>query len=99
MQKRPAAIAALIRAFDAYAFDRELLRALPFPVYYGYGDLSHEEQALKAGILAQLFADLRVQRFAGVHHFVPADQIYTPDHARMLLDHWRRAEELVPQLS
>lgn len=99
MQKRPAGIAALIRAFDAYAFDRELLRAAPFPVYYGYGDLSHEEQGLKAGILAQLFADIRVQRFAGIHHFVPPEMIYTPDHARTLLEHWRRAESLVPQLS
>jgi pimeloyl-ACP methyl ester carboxylesterase len=99
MQKRPAGIAALVQAFDEYPFDRELLRAAPFPVYYGYGDLSHEEQALKAGILAQLFADFRVQRFSGVHHFVPPEMIYTPDHAQTLLDHWRRAEELVPQLS
>jgi pimeloyl-ACP methyl ester carboxylesterase len=99
MQKRPAGIAALIRAFEAYVFDREMLRAAPFPVFYGYGDLSHPEQALKAGILAQLFADIRVHRYAGVHHFVPPEMIYTPDHVRLLLEHWRRAEELVPQLS
>ena len=99
MQKRPAGIAALIRAFEAYAFDREILRAAPFPVFYGYGDLSHPEQALKAGILAQLFADIQVHRYAGVHHFVPPEMIYTPDHVRLLLEHWRRAEELVPQLS
>jgi pimeloyl-ACP methyl ester carboxylesterase len=99
MQKRPAGIAALIQAFDRYSFDREHLRAAPFPVYYAYGDLSHEEQALKAGILAQHFADIRVRRYAGVHHFVPPEMIYTPDHARTLLDHWRRAEKLVPQLS
>jgi len=99
MQKRPAGIAALIRAFEAYAFDREILRAAPFPVFYGYGDLSHPEQALKAGILAQLFADIRVHRYAGVHHFVPPEAIYTPHHVRLLLEHWRRAEELVPQLS
>ena len=98
MQKRPAGIAALIRAFEAYEFDREMLRAAPFPVFYGYGDLSHPEQALKAGILAQLFADIRVHRYAGVHHFVPPEMIYTPDHVRLLLEHWRRAEELVPQL-
>lgn len=92
MQKRPAGIAALIRAFDVYTFDRDLFRAAPFPVFYAYGDLSHEEQGLKAGVLAQLFADIHVRRYAGVHHFVPPDQIYTSEHARTLVEHWRRAE-------
>jgi pimeloyl-ACP methyl ester carboxylesterase len=92
MRKRPAGIAALIKAFHAYAFDRELLRAGSFPVFYAYGDLSHPEQALKAGILAQLFADIHVRRYAGVHHFVPPEMIYTPEHARTLIDLWRNAE-------
>jgi pimeloyl-ACP methyl ester carboxylesterase len=99
MQKRPAGIAALIKAFRVYPFDRELLEAVPFPVFYAYGDLSHQEQALKAGILAQLFGDIRVRRYHGVHHFVPPEMIYTPEHAALLLDHWRRAESAVPQLS
>ena len=99
MQKRPAGIAALIRAFDAHPFDRDLLRAAPFPVYYAYGDLSHEEQALKAGILAQLFADIHVQRFAGVHHFVPPEEIYTATQVGALLGLWRMAEESARQLS
>ena len=93
MRKRPAGIAALIKAFHAYAFDRELLRAGSFPVFYAYGDLSHPEQALKAGILAQLFADIQVRRYPGVHHFVPPDMIYTPAHARTLLELWRSAEQ------
>lgn len=92
MQKRPAGIAAMIRSFDVYTFDRELLRAAPFPVFYGYGDLSHDEQALKGGILAQLFADIHVERFTGVHHFVPPEQIYTPKHVQALLDLWKRAQ-------
>jgi pimeloyl-ACP methyl ester carboxylesterase len=99
MQNRPAGIAALIRAFDAFRFNRELLAACPFPVYYGYGDLSHPEQALKAGILAQLFADITVQRFSGVHHFVPPAQIYTPVHVAALIDLWRRGERSSRQLS
>lgn len=99
MQKRPAGIAAMMKAFRAYPFDRDLLQTAPFPVFYGYGDLSHQEQALKAGILAQLFEDIRVRRYHGVHHFVPPEMIYTPEHAAMLLDHWRRAESGVPQLS
>jgi len=92
MQKRPAGIAALLKAFDAYRFERDLLRSAPFPVFYGYGDLSHEEQAMKAGILARLFADMRVVRFAGVHHFVPAEQIYTPTHVKALKNLWSAGE-------
>jgi pimeloyl-ACP methyl ester carboxylesterase len=99
MQKRPAGIAALIAAFETYSFDREALREAPFPVFYGYGDLSHPEQELKAGILAQLFADIRVQRFDGVHHFVPPEQIYTSRHVRALLDLWQRAEDSAPEPS
>jgi pimeloyl-ACP methyl ester carboxylesterase len=92
MQKRPAGIAALIKAFDAYRFERDFLRGSPFPVFYGYGDLSHDEQAMKAGILARLFADVRVQRFAGVHHFVPAEQIYTLAHVKALKNLWSAGE-------
>jgi len=92
MQKRPAGIAALIRQFEAYRFDRQLLSACRFPVFYAYRDLSHDEQAMKAGILARLFADVHVQRFSGVHHFVPPEQIYTPAHVRALLQLWSAAE-------
>jgi pimeloyl-ACP methyl ester carboxylesterase len=92
MRKRPAGIGALLRQFDAYAFDRHLFTACRFPVYYAYGDLSHDEQAMKAGILARLFPDVHVQRFAGVHHFVPPEQIYTPTHVRALTELWSAAE-------
>jgi pimeloyl-ACP methyl ester carboxylesterase len=99
MQKRPGGIAALLEAFQAFPFDREALRAVAFPVFYGYGDLSHSEQALKAAILAQLFADIQVHRYAGVHHFVPAEQIYTAPHVNALLDLWQRAERSAGELS
>jgi pimeloyl-ACP methyl ester carboxylesterase len=92
MAKRPAGIAAMMAAFDAYTFDRDLLRRGGFPVYYAYGEMSHDEQAEKAGILAQLFPDIHVQRFAGVHHFVPPEELYTDAHARALQDLWRRTE-------
>jgi hypothetical protein len=80
-----------MRAFEDYRFERSLLRACTFPTYYAYGDLSHQE-ALKAGILAQIFPDIHVERFAGIHHFVPPQQIYTPKHVASLLDLWARAE-------
>ena len=100
MANRPAGIAAMQRAFDAFMFDRELLRRCAFPVYYAYGALSHEEQALKAGVLTQLFADIHVQRFEDVHHFVPADRIYTSAHASALQELWRVGETgLAPELA
>jgi pimeloyl-ACP methyl ester carboxylesterase len=99
MQKRPAGIAALTRAFNAYPFDRELLRSAPFPVFYAYADLSHSEQALKAEILAGLFADIHVVRYAGIHHFVPPEMIYTSQHTGALLDLWQQAERSASELS
>ena len=92
MQKRPAGIAALLAAFEAYRFDRELFRASRFPVYYAYGELSHPEQAMKAGILAEHFADIHVHRFDGVHHFVPPEMIYTAEHVDALIAVWSAAE-------
>ncbi len=91
MEKRPAGIAAMMRAFLAYSFDRNRLRAGEFPVYLGYGDLTNEFEAVQAAVLARLVADIRIQRFAGVHHFVPPDQIYTPAHVRALEDLWARS--------
>lgn len=88
MRKRPAGIAALIDAFDQYAFDREQLRKCAFPVFYAYGSLSHDEQALKATILAGLLPDIHVRRFDGLHHFVPPSEIYTREHADELLRLW-----------
>ncbi len=100
MQNRPAGIAAMMRAFLAFKFDRASLRACGFPVYLGYGDLTHEA-AVEAGVLARLFGDIRIQRYPDIHHFVPPDQIYTPVHAKSLKELWHRAEaaSLAPQPS
>ncbi len=97
MQKRPAGIAALMRSFTAYRFDRDLPRTPRFPVYLGYGDLTHDIEAVKASALARLFSDIRIQRYAGVHHFVPADHIYTLEHAAALEDLWARGS--APELT
>lgn len=100
MQNRPAGIAALMGAFLSYEFNREWLRAAQFPLYLGYGAQTQELEEIKAGILAQLFADVHVQRFAGIHHFVPPEQIYTQAHATSLRELWRRSEaRSAPQLS
>jgi len=98
MQKRPAGIAALIRAFETYQFDRASLAAAPFPVLVTYGDLTNEIESIKAGVLAELFNDVRVRRYTGIHHFVPPEQIYTPAYAQALLNHWSSAETSAAQL-
>lgn len=91
MRKRPAGIATLLRVFDTYEFDRDGLRSCNFPVYYAYGGFSHDEQALKGGILAQLLPDIHVRRFEGIHHFVPPEDIYTPAHVEDLIGMWQAA--------
>jgi len=98
MQKRPAGIAALIRAFEAYRFDRARLIEASFPVFLAYGDQTHEIESIKAGVLAELFADFRLRRYSGIHHFVPSEMIYTAAHAQELLSHWRAAEASAAQL-
>lgn len=88
MHNRPAGLAAMMAAFAAYEFDREQLRQCDFPVFLGYGDLTGEHEAIRAGVLARLLPDLHVRRFPGVHHFVPAEAIYTEDHVRLLWELW-----------
>jgi pimeloyl-ACP methyl ester carboxylesterase len=92
MRKRPGGIAAFLRVFESFEFDRELLNGCQFAVYYAYGNLSHDEQAMKAGVLAQRFPDFHVQRFDGIHHFVPPEQIYTARHVQALVALWRESQ-------
>src|SRR6266571_4315121 len=56
------------------------------------GGLSDDYQLIKVQVLAGLFGDIHVQRYAGIHHFVSPEEIYTPAHARDLLGLWRRAD-------
>lgn len=93
MAKRPAGLAAMMRAFAEHPFDRDSLRRCAGPVFLGYGDLTGVHEEIRAGILARLFPDVRVRRFAGVHHFVAAEQIYTPEHVQILRELWARAAE------
>lgn len=91
MATRPAGLAAMMRAIPAHPFDREWLRRVEGPVFYGYGALSAEIWEVRAGLLARLFPDIHVRRFEGIHHFVPADKLYTPQHLQELRDLWTKA--------
>ncbi len=95
MRNRPAGLATMMRAFGEYPFDRDRLRACDFPVFLGYGDLTAEIEEVKAAILGRLFPDIRIRRFRGVHHFVPPDRIYTPEHVHAIRTLWAGAAERV----
>jgi pimeloyl-ACP methyl ester carboxylesterase len=92
MQTRPAGLAAMMAAFGAHRFDRDDLRRCDFPVFLGYGELTGVHEEIRAGILARLLPDVHVRRFPGIHHFVPPEVIYSPDHVETLREHWKRTE-------
>ena len=92
MGSRPAGLAAMMAAPDAHPFDRESLRDCRFPVFLGYGDQTGVHEEIRAGILGRLLPDVQIRRFPGIHHFVPPEQIYSPDHIQALRALWARAE-------
>ncbi|MDQ6899821.1 MAG: alpha/beta hydrolase [Candidatus Dormibacteraeota bacterium] len=91
MRNRPAGIAAMLGAFGEHRFDRARFRECRFPVFFGYGDQTGEQEEVRAAILGRLLPDVHIRRFSGIHHFVPPEQIYTADHVRALRDLWARA--------
>ncbi len=92
MRNRPAGIAALTRAFADHPFDRLSLRNCTCPVFLGYGDLTSEYEPVKVSVLARLFPDVHIRRFAGLHHFVPPEHLYTPEHVGELRRLWTRVD-------
>jgi pimeloyl-ACP methyl ester carboxylesterase len=95
MRTRPAGLAAMMKSFAEYPFDRNRLRDCEFPVFLGYGDLTNELEELKAAVLARLLPDIRIRRFRGIHHFVPPERIYTAEHVDAIRDVWSRAQTMV----
>jgi pimeloyl-ACP methyl ester carboxylesterase len=91
MRNRPAGISAMLGAFGEHRLDRARFHECRFPVFFGYGDLTGEQEEVRAAILARLLPDVHIRRFSGIHHFVPPEQIYTGDHVQALRDLWARA--------
>jgi pimeloyl-ACP methyl ester carboxylesterase len=91
MANRPAGIAAMMAAFGSHPFNRGSLRECRFPVFLGYGDLTGQHEEVRAGIMAQLFPDIHIRRFSGIHHFVSPQEIYNPDHVQALRALWSGA--------
>ena len=92
MRTRPAGLRALMAAFPRHPFDRETLRRCDFPVLLGHGDLSGVQEETKVSVLARLLPDVHIRRFAGIHHFVPAEALYTPEHVALMRGLWQTAE-------
>jgi len=88
MGSRPAGLAAMMAAFTAYKFDRERLRQCDFPTFLAYGELTGQQEEIRAGVLGRLLPDVHIRRYAHMHHFVPPEQIYTAEHVGELRRLW-----------
>lgn len=92
MAKRPDGLRAMMRAFETYATDPELLRRCAFPVYLAYGLLTHEGMVRRMQALAGLFPDVWIEAYPGLHHFAPPQRSRPTHYANALRHLWRRAE-------
>lgn len=92
MASRPAGLAALIGAFDAFPLDLDALRRLEIPVYYALGGRSnpdyYERQSRR---LAEVFGDFTLERYDDRHHFDPPHRTEPERLASALRSLWRGA--------
>ena len=95
MAKRPAGLAAFLRAFGAGELDINALRGLRVPVYFALGGLSNPDQYAKiAERLASAFPDFTLEVFEECHHFDPSHRVESERLASSLRDLWARAESV-----
>jgi len=93
MAKRPAGIAAFMRAFKTFELDREDLRRFDRPVYYALGGLSNPDQFGEIAVrLGAVFPDFTLEVFDERHHFDPPHRIEPERLAASLKTVWKRAE-------
>jgi len=92
MAKRPDGLRAMMRAFEAYTTDPELLRQCAFPVYLAYGLLTHEGIIRRMQALAGLLPDVWIEAYPGLHHFNPPQRSRPAHYATALRHLWTRAE-------
>jgi pimeloyl-ACP methyl ester carboxylesterase len=92
MAKRPAALAAFIDAFDRLELDPAALRRCMCPVLVVRGGRSHRLEVAKAERLLELFPDARLAVFDDANHFDPPHRREPARFARVLREHWARAD-------
>lgn len=94
MAKRPAGLAAFLRAFDTATLDLDRLRKFDRPVYFGLGGRSNPdyyEQMTRR--LAAIFPDFTLEVYADRHHFDPPHRIEPGRVADALRALWSRATD------
>jgi len=97
MASRPDGTRAIAAAFERFAFSSADMRAFDRPVLFVLGGLSNPDYYRRmAERLATSFPDFRLDVFDGRHHFDPPHRAEPERYARLLEDHWRRAEGLSP---
>ena len=92
MAKRPNGLRAMMRAFEAYTTDPELLRGCTFPVYLAHGLLTHQGMIRRMQALAGLLPDVWIEAYPGLHHFAPPQRSRPAHYAAALRHLWTRAE-------
>jgi pimeloyl-ACP methyl ester carboxylesterase len=93
---RPAATWALVEAFERFEFPEESFRAFHSPVLFTLGGRSNPDYYARAAErLGGFFPDFTLEVFEGRHHFDPPHRAEPERYARLLVRHWRRAEDLV----
>lgn len=94
MQQRPAGIAALVKSAREANFSRECFRLFASPVLVVLGSLSHPVWGEMARRLAQVFPDVTVEEYKGLHHLSPPQRAEPERFASSLLRLWSRADEM-----
>jgi len=92
MAKRPAGLAAFVRAFKAYQLDESALRTFTQPVYYGLGGKSNPNYyAKQAERLANVFPTFSIEIYEERHHFDPPHRAEPQRVAAALRNLWTTA--------
>jgi pimeloyl-ACP methyl ester carboxylesterase len=91
MEKRPAGVAALNKAFRQGDLDLEDFRTFRQPVYLTIGSLSSVVEERKAQRLGRYFPHLSVEVYEGLHHFNPPQRAQPERLASALRALWSQA--------
>jgi pimeloyl-ACP methyl ester carboxylesterase len=92
MAKRPAGIAAFVRALPEHRVDPASYRAFAAPVLFTHGTRSHPRWESMRARLEGLFPDFAAERFDGLHHLNTSHQAEPARTAALLENLWSRAE-------
>jgi len=97
MASRPDGTRAIATAFERFPFPTADMQAFGSPVLFVLGGLSNPAYyRLMADRLGTSFPDFRLEVFDGRHHFDPPHRAEPERYARLLEDHWHRAETRSP---